>query len=72
MKVSIEVKIKPFKVPSFVLTEQDAKPRQEGMQEAPKFSLSDLDATTLAKLCDDFTDSVFKKAGKQQPLKALW
>ncbi len=69
MKATIEVKLKPFQVPNFVLTEAEAKPRQEGMQEVPKYSLAELDAETLEKLCDEFVISVFKKAGKQQPPK---
>ena len=67
MKATIEVKLKPFPAPNFVITEAAAKPRQEGMQEAPKYALEELDAETLKKLCDEFTDAVFKKAGKSQP-----
>lgn len=67
MEVSVKMKLKPFQVPNFVLTEPEVRPRQEGFQEAPKFRLSDLDSHTLDKLCGEFRDSVFRKAGKQQP-----
>jgi hypothetical protein len=70
MKATIEVKLKPFQVPNFVLTETAPKPRQEGIQEAPKYALEELDAETLEKLCDEFTDAVFKKAGKRRPPRA--
>ncbi len=37
------------------------------MQELPCYPLSDLDSLTLDKLCNDFRDEVFRKAGKEQP-----
>jgi len=67
VEVNVKMKLKPFQVPSFVLTEPEVRPRQEGFQEVPKFRLSDLDSSTLDKLCEEFRNSVFKKAGKQQP-----
>ena len=69
MEVSIKIKLKPFQVPSFVLTEKEGL-KQDGIQEVPKFRLSDLDSHTLDKLCEEFRDSVFKKAGKEQPPQA--
>ena len=70
MLMTIEVKLKPFSVPNFVIVEVESNPRQEGFKESPKYSLSDLDANTLEKLCEEFTVEVFKKAGKQRPPQA--
>lgn len=66
MKTTIEVKLKPFQVPDFVLME--VKPRQEGfLHDAPKYALSGLNADVLEALCEEFTKSVFEKAGKCRP-----
>lgn len=67
MEVNITVKLRPFNVPNFVLTEPEPKPRQEGFSESPKYALCDLDPSTLEKLCEEFTQAVFEKAGKQRP-----
>ena len=67
MKVNIEVKLKPFQVPNFVLVEPTPGRRDEGMKEPSKFHLSDLDSDSLAKLCDEFRKQVFAKAGKTEP-----
>lgn len=67
MKASIEIELKPFDVPNYVITVQPPRPKQDGIQELPTFHLSDLDPLTLDRLCRDFRDDVFKKAGKQQP-----
>ena len=58
MKTTVEVEIKPFIVPNFVV--------QVGEGEQP-FSLSLLSPDTLDKMCNEFRDAVFKKAGKAQP-----
>ena len=71
MKATIEVKLKPFKVPNFVLTEAEVKPSQEGMTEVPKYALSELSVDTLEALCEEFVKSVFEKAGKSKPLHNL-
>ena len=67
MRIKIEREIKPFQVPNFVVIVTEPKPRQEGFHPENSIPLSDLDASTLWKLCDDFKDSVFRKAGKAQP-----
>lgn len=67
MKATIEVKIQPFQVPDFVLAETEAKLKQEGMVETPKYALSELSADTLEELCEEFKKSVFEKAGKGRP-----
>ena len=67
MKIQIELKIKPFKVPNYVLVEQPPYPREEGLVEPQKFHLSELDSYALEEMCKEFTDSVFLKAGKGRP-----
>ena len=71
MKTSIEIKLKPFKTPNYALVDEDAKPREEGFSEGRKFHLSELDACTLSRMCNDFRKEVFKKAGKQEPPIAI-
>lgn len=71
MKATIEVKLKPFTVPNFVLVEMPSAPRQEGFQEGRSYTLSEIDAVTLDKMCNQFKRSVFEKAGKQMlPISA--
>lgn len=67
MKASIKVDLQPFSVPNFVLTHQEARPRQEGITETVKFALSELDADTLERLCQDFRKAVFEKASIPMP-----
>lgn len=63
MKVNIEIRLKPFRVPNFVLADKDsADPSND-----TKFALADLDANTLEALCEDFTREIFRKAGKERP-----
>ena len=67
MTVSIELKLKPFSTPNFVLVEEQPLSRQEGFQEGRKFSLSEIGAVELSELCDKFRMDVFTKAGKDDP-----
>lgn len=62
-KLSVEIEIKPFQVPVFVIV-QDAP---DYVSDDHGIPLSALDSLTLDKLCRDFRDEVFKKAGKEQP-----
>lgn len=62
--------LRPFVTPNFVTAEAPARPRQDGWTAAPAIPLSELDADTLAQMCDDFRRSVFEKAGKQDPSQA--
>jgi len=55
MKTSIDVKIKPFSIPHFF--------ELEGI-ENQELPLNLLSEETLSKLCEDFTDRVFKWVGK--------
>lgn len=57
-----------MRVPNFVIQKTEARPRQEGWVEAPKYALEDIDPATLARLCDKFRADVFEKAGKVDPL----
>lgn len=61
----MNVKLKSFLTPNFVLQEVLARPRQEGFQECPKYPLSEVDLESLSDLCDQFRKEVFEKAGKQ-------
>ena len=56
-------------VPNYVIAVSEARPRQEGFQEAPKYPLSELPAEVLADLCTEFRANVFAKAGKEDPAK---
>lgn len=71
MKVKIEVIIKPFIVPNFVIQEVMPGDRQDGFTATEGIPLSMIDADTLWRMCSDFTDAVFKKAGKEQPPRAV-
>lgn len=61
IKATIEVTLRPFTVPNFVLCERP----DDGPE--PCYPLSEVDAITLDRLCNEFRDAVFAKAGKQQP-----
>jgi hypothetical protein len=67
MKATLQVELKPFQTPNFVIAVGKPGLKQDGMQELPSYPLSDLDADTLDKMCRDFRDEVFRKAGKEQP-----
>ena len=65
MEVTVKLKVKPFRIPNFVLADKQAADASNDT----KFALSDLDADTLERLCEQFTKEVFKKAGKQRPAR---
>ena len=67
MSVNIELKLKPFSTPNFVLVEETPLSRQDGYREGRKFSLSEIGVVELSALCDKFRSEVFKKAGKVDP-----
>jgi hypothetical protein len=60
MKVTIEMSIRPFPVPSHVGA-------STSMQADRQIGLEELSANDLENLCEQFTCAVFKKAGKQRP-----
>ena len=66
--LKIEIELKPFTVPNYVLGEMPLRLRQEGFVEGPKWHLKELDDITLSELCDRFRKDVFAKAGKKDPL----
>lgn len=57
MKAKIEIDLKPFTVPNFVVPEVGG----DGLP------LSVLDSLTLDRMCREFRASVFQKAGKEMP-----
>lgn len=65
----MKVELRPFMVPNFVIQVTPAAPRQQGLREAPCYSLDEVDADTLARMCDEFRAAVFAKAGKADPAK---
>jgi hypothetical protein len=67
MKVTHEVEVQPFTTPNFVITVMPPGARQEGIKEAPKIPLADMEAATLSLLCDQFREEIFSKAGKKDP-----
>lgn len=67
MKVTLEVDLQPFMVPNFVRVVSEPGRKEDGVQELPCYPLSVLDSWTLHKLCCNFRDEVFRKAGKGQP-----
>ena len=71
MKIQLEVKINPFDIPAYVTIKAEPRSRQEGFSSEDGIPLSALDSETLEKLCNDFRDGVFRKAGKNQPATAV-
>ena len=63
MEVKIEIKVKPFRVPSFVFAEKNSADPSDDT----KFALADLDSATLDRLCNKFRREVFEKASKPDP-----
>lgn len=63
----LAMKMRPWMVPSFAAVETPPRSREEGFHAAPVIPLSELDAATLAAMCDEFRATVFQKAGKADP-----
>lgn len=59
MQINVAVIVKPFPVPDAVDTDN----QRAGTE--TQITLDRLDAATLTQLCQEFTDSVFKAAGKE-------
>ena len=66
---NVKLALVPWIVPNFVRGQMPPRPRQEGIQDAPSFALSGVDADTLAQMCDDFRAEIFRKAGKPDPVR---
>lgn len=67
--IEMKVELQPWMTPNYVLGKTPPHPRREGFTECPKWPLSEIDAVTLAKMCDEFRAEIFRKAGKNDPLK---
>ena len=67
MTIETKIKLQPFRTPNFVLCEPKLSKREDGFNDSPKYSLSELDAATLDLLCAQFREDIFKKAGKEDP-----
>ena len=65
--MEMKIKLQPFQTPNFVLAVPRPGLKQDGMIEAPKWPLSDVEESTLSELCDQFRHDVFIKAGKTDP-----
>lgn len=65
----MKIKLRPFTVPNFAIQVAGPVRRQDGFRESPSYPLSEVDAETLARMCDDFRAAVFAKAGKPDPVK---
>lgn len=66
MHTKIEIILKPFSTPNFVLSVGHER-SLDGQPEETSYPLSAIDAQTLERMCEDFTNDVFKKAKKQRP-----
>lgn len=64
------VKLKPFLTPNFVIPEAKPGARQEGWNPPTSIPLADVDAQELSDMCDQFRADVFRKAGKEDPLRS--
>lgn len=67
MKIMIELDINPFTVPNFVTVNTRSVVKGESY---PAIALKDIDSETLDRLCRDFRNEVFSKAGKTPPPEA--
>ena len=65
---TVTTKLKPWIVPNFVNQEVPPGKRQDGIHALPAIPLSEVDAQTLADMCDAFRAEVFRKAGKADPV----
>lgn len=63
----MKLDIQPWQTPNYVIVKMPPRARQDGMIEAPKWELKDVDSETLSKLCDDFRRDVFLKAERVDP-----
>ena len=55
------IELRPFTTPNFVIAVGAARPKQEGMQELPKFAIHELSDDTLEAMCKEFRDAIFMK-----------
>lgn len=69
VKINMDVKIKPWNTPNYLIGEMPAGKRQEGFSpdNAPKWHVGEVDAKTLSDQCDVFRAEIFAKAGMEDP-----
>jgi hypothetical protein len=67
--MEMKIKLQAFQVPNYVIAEPRVGLKQDGLIEAPKWHLKEVDEETLSKLCDQFRHDVFTKAEKVDPCK---
>ena len=67
--MDMNIKLQPWQTPNFVIGVMPLRPRKEWINPdtVPKWSLKEVDAETLAKMCDDFRAEIFRKAEKPDP-----
>lgn len=63
----MNVKLKPFSTPNFVIGIMPPGTRENGIEKLPSWPLSVVSVEELDKMCNDFRAEVFKKAGKTDP-----
>lgn len=68
MKMIVE--IQPFTTPRYVFQKMPPNSRLEGLNEVPKYYISDIDPQILSDLCDQFRADIFEKANKPDPAKS--
>ena len=64
LKAKIELNLKPFSVPNFVQIDGEDK---AAIGDESSIPLHMVDKWTLEKMCEEFTDAVFKKAKRNRP-----
>jgi hypothetical protein len=71
--MNMNIKLQAWQTPNFVIGVMPPRPRQEGFNPdaAPKWSLKEVAAETLAKMCDDFRAEIFRKAEKPDPANSV-
>jgi len=62
MKTTLELEVKLWSPPNFV----NAK-NPDGVGQDFSIPLTQVDANTLERLCDEYRDAIFEKAGKRRP-----
>ena len=63
----MEMNLQPIPVPDFIYVTMPPRTRQEGIIEAPKFALREIEPKVLSALCDEFRRTLFEKAGQEDP-----
>lgn len=66
MFMTIKVRLEAFSIPNYV---EEELPLSRQADEPRTYNLNEIDSETLAALCEEFTVSVFKRAGKTRPEK---